>query len=164
MSAMRNIPFGNSKKAKAETGGPSEKEFHKLRRVDLLELLLDQMRENEKLSTSEAELSELTTRLKAKLDQKDEQIERLKAKLDQKDEQIAHLQDRYRTLARVAGLPDALEQYEYEERAFERYLDEVAGRKAGGAVASEAVEAEAIEATPPANADEPENDGLEAAE
>lgn len=74
------------------------KELQKLRRQDLLELLLDQMLENDTLRDTLAErdervedLSAMADRLKAKLDDKDQQIEHLKSKLDDKDVQIEHL-------------------------------------------------------------------------
>lgn len=90
MSPFKNIHFGGTKK-QDDSATTADKEFQKLRRVDLLELLVDQVRENEGLTASVTELSELTERLKAKLDQKDEQIERLKGRLDMKDAQIAEL-------------------------------------------------------------------------
>lgn len=74
------------------------RELQKLRRQDLLELLLDQMREGEALQTALADrerkieqLTDLSERLKAKLDLKDEQIERLKGRLDLKDAMIAQM-------------------------------------------------------------------------
>lgn len=74
------------------------RELQKLRRQDLLELLLDQMREGEALQTALADrerkieqLTDLSERLKAKLDLKDEQIERLKGRLDLKDSMIAQM-------------------------------------------------------------------------
>ena len=77
----------------------TEKEFHKLRRRDLLELLVAQGKENiqiqEELNKTSEELAqaqEVNERLKARLNEKDAQMEetseRLKAKLDEKDIQI----------------------------------------------------------------------------
>lgn len=74
----------------------TEKEFHKLRRRDLLQLLVAQGKENVQLQaefdeTKEelAQLQESYERLKAKLNEKDasfqESNDRLKAKLDEKD-------------------------------------------------------------------------------
>jgi len=74
------------------------RELQRLRRQDLLELLLEQMREGDALAADVAErdlsiagLEGLAERLKDKLDLKDEQIAHLKEKLDLKDEQMAHL-------------------------------------------------------------------------
>lgn len=77
----------------------TEKEFHKLRRRDLLELLVAQGKENiqiqEELNKTSEELAqaqEVNERLKARLNEKDAQMEetskRLKAKLDEKDAQM----------------------------------------------------------------------------
>ena len=118
MSPILNTRGNKPQKPKAG----SEKELQKLRRMDLLELLLDQIRENEKLSATNEELTSLTERLKAKLDDKDEQIERLKAKLDDKDEQIQRLEERNRAVARAAGSLDIKEFLEIEGRAIESYL------------------------------------------
>ena len=112
----RDTKGGNASKSSAE------KEFQKLRRMDLLELLLDQIRENEQLSASVTELTDLSERLKAKLDDKDAQIERLKAKLDDKDAQIDRLDERNRAVARASGTIDIKEILEIEGRAIENYL------------------------------------------
>ena len=73
----------------------TEKELHKLRRQDLLQLLLLQSREAaqqqaafEELKDTAAQLRESNERLKGKLDEKDRQIDRLKGRLDHKDEEI----------------------------------------------------------------------------
>ena len=77
----------------------TDKELHKLKRQDLLQLLLMQSREVtqqqeaiEELTGTGAELRDMGERLKVKLNEKDEQIERLKEKLNQKDAQIQELQ------------------------------------------------------------------------
>lgn len=83
----------------------TEKEFHKLRRRDLLQLLVAQGKENVQLQaefdeTKEelAQLQESYERLKAKLDDKDatfqESYDRLKAKLDEKDISFQESNDR----------------------------------------------------------------------
>lgn len=79
----------------------TEKELGKLRRPDLLALLVAQGKESsslqERLEESEQSFTQalqLDNRLRAKLDEKDEQIERLKARLNEKDEQIEHLKSR----------------------------------------------------------------------
>lgn len=70
----------------------TEKEFRKLRRRDLLQLLVAQGKENiqlqEELDETKGELAqsqESNDRLKAKLDEKDALIEKLKGRLDEKD-------------------------------------------------------------------------------
>ena len=68
--------------------------MRKLRRLDLLELLVDQIRENEENEKTIEELTDLSERLKAKLDDKDVQIEHLKSRLSDKDVKIEHLKSR----------------------------------------------------------------------
>ncbi len=78
----------------------TEKEFHKLRRRDLLQLLVTQGKENiqlqEELDITRGELEqsqESNGRLKAKLDEKDALIEKLKGRLDEKDAKIHQLRE-----------------------------------------------------------------------
>lgn len=79
----------------------TEREFHKLRRRDLLQLLVAQGKENiqiqEELDETSAQLAQAqegNERLKAKLDEKDALIEKLKGRLDQKDVRIKTLRRR----------------------------------------------------------------------
>lgn len=83
----------------------TEKEFRKLRRRDLLQLLVAQGKENiqlqEELDTTKGELAqsqESNEKLKARLDEKDlhfqESNERLKAKLDEKDARFQESNER----------------------------------------------------------------------
>lgn len=79
----------------------TEKELGKLKRPDLLALLVAQVQEatalQERLEETENNLTQavqLDNRLRAKLDEKDEQIERLKERLNEKDEQIERLKGR----------------------------------------------------------------------
>ena len=79
----------------------TERELHKLKRQDFLQLLLTQGQEMEELNARLTEaLSELEQtrdtdeRLKEKLNEKDELIEKLKSRLDQKDASIRTLQSR----------------------------------------------------------------------
>ena len=76
----------------------TEKELHKLKRQDFLQLLLTQGQEVASLQarlyeTTEAldEMTQMSERLKAKLNEKDELIEKLKGRLDQKDATIRQL-------------------------------------------------------------------------
>ena len=70
----------------------TEKEFHKLRRRDLLQLLVAQGKENLQLqaefdetSAQLQQMQETNERLKARLNEKDALIDKLKGRLDQKD-------------------------------------------------------------------------------
>ncbi len=114
---------GNSKKdssAKGHSG--AEKDLQRLRRVDLLELLLDEIRQNDENATELEQLRELTERLKGRLNDKDAQIERLKAKLDQKDAEIEHLQANNEATAHAGGVLDVNEILRVERAALEEYL------------------------------------------
>ncbi|MCM1025816.1 MAG: hypothetical protein NC432_05245 [Roseburia sp.] len=79
----------------------TEKEFSKLKRRDLLELLLSQIQEDDRLERKGnimavriARQEKSLTRLKEKLDEKDAQIGNLKSKLGEKDEQIEKLKSK----------------------------------------------------------------------
>ena len=86
---------------KPSSGHPDKghnKDFQRLNRHDLLELLVGQLHEDDQLHATIQrrerkieDLNSLVERLKGKLDLKDEQIESLKEKLDLKDEQIERL-------------------------------------------------------------------------
>ena len=78
----------------------TEKEFHKLRRRDLLQLLVAQGRENLQLqaefdeaSAQLQQMQETNERLKARLNEKDALIDKLKGRLDQKDARIKKLRE-----------------------------------------------------------------------
>lgn len=116
---------GGSRKTPARrTAADTEKELQRLRRVDLLELLLDEIRQNEQDTAKLEELTELVDRLKAKLDDKDEQIEHLKRRLDGKDQKIAELEARAARLAEANGMmTDPRELAEIERRALEQYFN-----------------------------------------
>lgn len=86
------LTFRNKDKSAGKSAQSAGKELQKLKRQDLLELLLEQMREADRLrseiAASQAEnedLASLSERLKAKLDDKDAQIDHLKGRLDDKD-------------------------------------------------------------------------------
>lgn len=76
--------FGSKNKKKRSSGSNAQRELQKLKRQDLLELLLDQMRENDQLRAQIATQQEeidgldiLVARLKARLDDKDRLLESL---------------------------------------------------------------------------------------
>lgn len=77
-----------------------EKELHRLRKQDLLSLLLAQGKEaaalQEKITSLSVSLTETehsNERLKARLDEKDELLEKLKGRLDDKDARIKELEE-----------------------------------------------------------------------
>lgn len=78
-----------------------DKELKKLKRSDLLEIMIAQSKEvaavkdqKEILEGHIAQMEDDFARLKQKLDDKDEQIEKLKVRLDEKDEQINRLKEK----------------------------------------------------------------------
>lgn len=79
----------------------TEKELHKLRRHDLLQLLLAQGREAAQLQAQIDEmtaelnnLQEANNRFIGRMDDKDAQIEKLKGRLDEKDAQVEKFKGR----------------------------------------------------------------------
>ncbi len=104
-------------------GKMTEKEFHRLRRKDLLQLLVAQGKENlqiqaelDETSAQLAQLQEGYDRLKAKLDDKDssfqEANDRLKVKLDEKDALIEKLKGRLDAKdARIHELREQMEEW-----------------------------------------------------
>ena len=100
--AVKKSDFrGFRKHDKPEEKQMTEKELHRLRRQDLLQLLVTQTKEGtqqqediEKLQSRTAELEATYERLKNRLDEKDAQIERLKEKLNDKDALIEKLKGR----------------------------------------------------------------------
>lgn len=163
----------NAQKGQKGEKGRS-KELNKLKRQDLLELLIDQMHESDDLRAAIVEqhaqileLTNLSERLKDKLNLKDEQIEHLKEKLDLKDEQrdhlkaklndkdalierlkkrldikdamIAELMSQGRELQTSGDMFDMIELLTTEERAIEAYIE----HSADAQVASQEMPAEA---------------------
>ena len=111
--------------------GSQARELQRLRRQDLLELLLEQMGEADslagELSASQARVAELEAlcgRLRDRLDEKDALIERLKARLDLKDRIIAAQVARGRAVP--ADLAQAAELLESEWRALEASISAAA--------------------------------------
>ena len=79
----------------------TEKELRKLRRQDLLQLLLLQSRDvqeiSDKLVDRQVQLSSLVetvSRLKVRLNEKDAEIDRLKKRLDEREARLDALTDR----------------------------------------------------------------------
>ena len=128
----------------------TEKELHKLKRHEVLELLLVQVQEAEKLQRKLDQAKELLQeevelcgRLKARLNSKDAQIHKLKGRLDGKDIQIEELKRKLEQLRleRLGELQNAgtiaeacLEVsgiFEAAQRAADLYLENVRQRYAG---------------------------------
>lgn len=82
----------------------TEREIYRLKKHDLLQLLLTQGKEaaeqQERINSliaSLAEMEEGNNRLKSKLDEKDALIEKLKGRLDEKDARIAKMRETMKT-------------------------------------------------------------------
>lgn len=158
----------------------TEKDLRKLRRHDLLQLLLTQGREaaqlREELAQSQADCAELTAgneRLKAKLNEKDELIERLKGRLDQKDARIkaleeeeqAWLESRRIELSEAGSIAEAALKlngvFEAAQRAADQYLYNIrllSGRNEPEDAASE--EKTGVTDSPAGTAETPLTDSL----
>ena len=80
--SKENQSGATPKKGSGSSNSAANVDLRKLRRLDLLELLVDQIRENEDNEKTIEELTDLSERLKAKLDDKDVQIEHLKSRLN----------------------------------------------------------------------------------
>lgn len=121
----------------------SNRELQKLKRRDLLELLVEQLHEGDRLElelsrreTTIVELTGLTDRLKDRLDAKDVQIEhlkeklndkdvlidRLKGRLDEKDEILEHTFESVKTLTTADGAAFEKELHKLEGLAAMHYL------------------------------------------
>ena len=105
-------------------------ELSRLRRVDLLELLVEATRENERLSDALACKTELIERLEEKLEQKDAQIESLITRLDEADARMAELKIRSTANAHAVRTVTAEELLEIERLAVKEYLKQVAEQNA----------------------------------
>ena len=116
--------------AKRESGADApNKELQKLKRQDLLELLLEQMRESDQLeATIEGlnaqitALTDLTDYLKQNLSEKDALVDQLQRRLDLKDKIIAQLLAQGRKLP--AELAEMEELLAVEQSAIETYISE----------------------------------------
>ena len=107
----------------------AEFDLKKLKRIDLLELLYEQARENEANAASVAELTELNVSLKAKLGKKDAQIASMIKRLDEKDAQIVELKKSRDLYARAVGMVDADNLARFQETALREYLSLIASRR-----------------------------------
>lgn len=110
------------------------KELQKLKRQDLLELLLEQMREGDQLeatisglNTQVSALTDLTDYLKQNLSDKETLIDQIQRRLELKDRIIAQL------LAQGRKLPAELSEMEellaVEQGAIEAYIRETYGEQ-----------------------------------
>ena len=125
----------------------TEKELHKLKRQEVLQLLLVQVQEAEKLQRRLDQAKELLQeevelcgRLKARLNSKDAQIHKLKGRLDGKDIQIEELKqkleqlrmERLGELQSTGSIAEACLEvsgiFEAAQRAADLYLENVKQR------------------------------------
>lgn len=125
----------------------TEKEMYKLRKHDLLKLLLTQGQEAVErqgqiniLTASLAETEETVERLKEKLNEKDELIEKLKGRLDEKDARINRMReamkswraDRNIELEEAGNIAEAAlklnKVFEAAQKAADQYLDNLRQR------------------------------------
>ena len=116
--------------AKRESGADApNKELQKLKRQDLLELLLEQMREGDQLEATIAglnaqiaTLTDLTDYLKQNLSEKETIVDQLQRRLELKDRIIAQLLAQGRKLP--AELAEMEEMLAVEQDAIETYIKE----------------------------------------
>ena len=116
--------------AKRESGASApNKELQKLKRQDLLELLLEQMREGDQLEATIAglnaqiaTLTDLTDYLKQNLSEKETIVDQLQRRLELKDRIIAQLLAQGRKLP--AELAEMEEMFSDETAATETYTKE----------------------------------------
>ena len=129
MASIKDIKIGGSERKSsrgaAKANSSTEKELQRLRRMDLLELLLDEIRQNEENSAKLQELTERNNSLKAQLDDKDAQMKRLEARLDAKDADIARLQAHNEAMAHANGTLDVDEMLKVQRMALDAYLARV---------------------------------------
>lgn len=110
----------------------TEKELHKLRRHDLLQLLLAQGREAAQLqaqiSDMAAELEtaqETNSRFISRLDEKDAQIGKLKSRLDEKDLQVETFKERLREKDdQIERLKGRLDQKDIQIEGLRKVIEE----------------------------------------
>jgi hypothetical protein len=146
------LTFRNKGKSAGKGAQDAGKELQKLKRQDLLELLLEQMREADRLrgelAASQAQnedLVALSERLKAKLDDKDAQIDHLKGRLDDKDVALQQVFAIIRNMAVTKKESERLSLLlEAEDVLADRYLHQ--GEQAE---TTEEPEAEAMEVVEP---------------
>lgn len=118
----------------------TEKELHKLKRQEVLQLLFVQVREAEKLQKKLDETAErlqaaegLCGRLKERLNEKDEQIEKLKERLNEKDAQIGKLKERLDGKdGQISGLKERLDHKDEQIHDLRIVLEELQKEKLEG--------------------------------
>ena len=112
----------------------TDKELRRLRRQDLLQLLVEQSKEAARLQTESdekseelARLNESCERLKGKLDEKDTQLERLKEKLNEKDVLLEKLKEKLNEKdALLEKLKGRLDEKDASIGELEKYKKELA--------------------------------------
>lgn len=110
----------------------TEKELHRLRRHDLLQLLLAQGREAAQLQgqiddmTAELnDLHETNSRFIGRMDDKDAQIEKLKRRLNEKDAQVETFKERLKDKdAQIDRLKGRLDQKDLQMEELKKVIEE----------------------------------------
>ena len=128
MASIFDVVIGKTPAGDTNKQGKQGGELKRLRRQDLLELLVGQMKEAdalradiEKRDKTIDDLNHLTDRLKDKLDLKDIQIDHLKERLDGKDVRIEQLEMRVKNIADAKGMITLEELLIMEKYAMERF-------------------------------------------
>lgn len=118
------VAFGQDNKVapSAKSSVSSEKDLRKLRRIDLLELLIEQIRENDHQAQTVAELGAIVDDLKARLDEADARIGLLLQREVEHERHIETLKKRNAALAHAAGLLDADEILKIADIAVDIYM------------------------------------------
>ena len=150
MASIKDMKIGGPAKGPskriAKPENSTEKELQRLRRIDLLELLLDEIRQNEENTNRLKGVNDLNNRLNAKIEDQEAQIKRLHDELDQKDAEIARMQANNEALAHANGLLDVDEILKVQRLAVEMYMKRIPGlagneQRAAHAPASKAAHA-----------------------
>jgi len=129
MVSARQDRFAESS---GKTSAWSERDLRKLRRIDLLELLIEQIRENEQQAHAIDDLNAMVSHLETRLNESNDHVDRLLKIVDDREKQIKRLERRNAALAHAAGLLDADEILEIADIAVDIYMDRVAADAAGG--------------------------------
>ena len=118
------VAFGqeNTAASSARSNASSEKDLRKLRRIELLELLIEQIRENDQQAQTIAELDGLVDNLKNRLDEADARIGLLLQREVEHERHIETLKKRNAALAHAAGLLDADEILKIADIAVDIYM------------------------------------------
>jgi septal ring factor EnvC (AmiA/AmiB activator) len=134
MASIKDMKIGGPAKGtsrrSAKPENSTEKELQRLRRIDLLELLLDEIRQNEENTTRLKDIADLNDRLNAKIEDQEAQIKRLRDELAAKDAEIARMQANNELLAHSRGYLDVDELLRVQRLAVHEYLSRIPKQEA----------------------------------